>query len=342
MPAPLHYQAPPVAQPRSKRSRTPLIIGAAVAAVIVVALGAFFAVGAITEANRSARYDEAVALMDHSDYASALGILTEIDDYKDATGLIHTCESWLAFDEAVALMENGEYQAALDAFNALGDFARADEKASQCRDALDFREGMTLYETGAYADAATIFASLAASGFSEAGEWHNKTRYAIAGEAFDSGDHYAAYQLFSELGSYGDAADRATGCTTPYPGNGELFHDGGFYSSACDMTIEAGSASQPHYIKIYSEDTLVSTMFINAGGAATISLPAGSYTFKAATGTLWFGDSVMFGADGDYAVLIFDNGNDYAGLENNYTYTITLVTDGGGNVGQNSVSPESF
>jgi hypothetical protein len=56
----------------------------------------------------------------------------------------------------------------------------------------------------------------------------------------------------------------------------------------------------------------------------------------------WFGESIMFGKVGDYYVMQFDGDATQTDLRGNYTYTVTLNVNEGGNVGQKSVDPSSF
>lgn len=339
-PAPV-YAAPPVEVPK-KRSMKPLIIVLAVVLLVVLGIGGFVGFNAFQESQRAAAYDNAVALMDAGEYDAALTELEGIVDYKDASSLIALCGQNLDYNTAVALMNSGDYEGAKNTFEGLSSFKDSRELAEDCGDHIQFAEAQSQFESGAYDKALALFTTLANKEFPKAGDWVNKTLYAQAGEKFDSGDLYGAYQGFVDLGSYEDSAERATACTTPMPGNGELYHNDGFVSSSVHIIFDAANTSAPHYLKIYSGDTLVSAIFINGNGSATIQVPAGTYTVKSASGSVWFGEETLFGDDGTYYKMMFEGEGEASMFQENYEYTITLYSVVGGNVAHESVDPGSF
>ncbi|MGI6105868.1 MAG: hypothetical protein ACOYD7_06760 [Raoultibacter sp.] len=148
--------------------------------------------------------------------------------------------------------------------------------------------------------------------------------------------------MFKGLGAYEDAEARAASCILAAPETGELYHNEGFVSSSTDIVFEAGAIPYARYIKIYSGDAHVSSVFIHPNSSTTIHVPAGDYTFKSASGELWFGETDMFGSDGDYYMFVFDGSNEVTHLDDNKIYTISLSTEGGGNVGGKTVDRSSF
>jgi hypothetical protein len=160
-----------------------------------------------------------------------------------------------------------------------------------------------------------------------------------------NGDPYGAWKIFSTLVNFEDAADRASACTTPAPGTGELYHNSGYASSSVRLTFNGSGLTKPNYLKVYDANnkTLVSTVFVNPDTNTTINLPSGSYTFNSAIGNTWFGETTMFGDEGSYRTLTFDGGSTTTTLDYGYVYTLTLNVGGGdGNVGSKSVGRGDF
>jgi tetratricopeptide (TPR) repeat protein len=210
---------------------------------------------------------------------------------------------------------------------------------------MDYLAAIDAFENGDFEKALTAFDALASIGFSDADEWKNKSSYALAEGLYDAADYYGAYKAFRELGSFEDAAERMQQCTTSFPSTGELYHNGSYVSSSSAIAIKSGNANYVAYFKIYSGDTLVSTIFLNPGDSCTIEVPPSTYTIKEASGTAWFGEEIMFGDEGYYEVMLFDGGNDYFSLEYNIITTITLSvsdTDAGSSVGSEPTSRDSF
>jgi hypothetical protein len=186
-----------------------------------------------------------------------------------------------------------------------------------------------------------ILSTLKGKGFEEAIEWYNKVSYELAERYLNNGDKYGAFSIFRSIQGYSDAEDRAWQCTDPYPGTGVIYQNDSYRSSAVRLTFDGGRLSVPVYIKLYRDGNLVASIFINAGGSATINLSPGSYRIHEATGVIWFGEDIMFGGDGHYTAMIFDNGSAETYLASNYIYTITLNASEG-NVGSESLNPDNF
>ena len=73
-------------------------------------------------------------------------------------------------------------------------------------------------------------------------------------------------------------------------------------------------------------------------------MPAGTYRFNEADGSLWFGEDIMFGEDGTYTRMTFGEGIEYAELRGGYTTTLTLNASSGSgeSVGSENIDPSDF
>jgi tetratricopeptide (TPR) repeat protein len=335
-------QGSPANEAPKKRSKKPFIIAGGIVGVILIVIIAVVISTVVAENNRRDSYQAAQVALEQGNYQEALDAFIALGDYEGAVQNAATCQKYLDYTAAQALMDGEQYADALAAFEALRGFEDADALANECQSYLDYDAALGYLETKDYAAARDAFELLAAAGFLDADVQLNKANYALADAAFNAGELETAYNSFTELGDFEDSATRAAACLKPLPSSGELYHNDSYRSSACPVAFEAGNSSWPYYLKIYDGETLVSTLFITAGGSASISLPAGYYTFKTAHGTLWFGEDIMFGENGSYSLMLFDDGNDYAQLENNYEYTITLYIEEGGNVGNRNLDMTDF
>jgi tetratricopeptide (TPR) repeat protein len=294
-------------------------------------------------ARRAADYEVAEGLLEAGNYTGAKSAFQALGSYRDAAARVTECEAWIAFERGQSQFEAGDYAEALDTLTGItpiGSLTQAelDQWINRCRYAL----ATAMYETGDYAACSTAFGQLPTT-YEDVPERSRECRYAQADQLQQEGHFYDAYELFSELPSdYKDSPARAAGCIQPQPGNVELFHDPGFVSSSTDVKFQAASAPYPSYIKVYSGETLVSVLYVTVGGATTIQVPAGDYTFMEANGQDWFGEADMYGPDASYAVMTFNDGSESVHLDGNKIYTITLhgVTDG--NVGTHRTDPGNF
>lgn len=337
----------PVDVAQKKKNRKPLIIGISAALIIVFGIGIFAGVQAFLEGQRSEAYASAVALMDNRRFQAAYDGFVGLGDYKDSVGRAAWCEKGIVYEDAMDMKENKDYEDAIERFSTIGDFEDAADQVGNCKAWIALGEASELTDEGKYQEAADMsgdFANNTEVGFSdEYYTWSNRNDYGLADQKFQTGDYYGAYEAFLALGSYEDAADRAEACKQAFPGNAELYHNEGFSSSAGNLVFDGAASPNPYYIKVYSGETLVSTVFVNAGGSTTISLPLGTYTFKDATGDYWFGEGGMFGDDGYYSTMIFDGSSDVVTLEANMVYTVTLYIPGGeGNIGGRTEDRDSF
>jgi hypothetical protein len=347
-PTPVQQPVPPHGEPTKKKNRKPLIIAASALLVIVLGVGGFFGVSAIIEGQRSEAYAAAITLMQKEDYASALTEFEKLGDYKSSYYYVDYCTQGVAYQDAGVLLLNKDYEAARKGFSDLGSFLDAENQVKICDAWIAFEEAQDLTDAGNFEKASVVSADFSSvyeiKSTPEFTQWSNKNNYGLADLRLSAGQFANAYTLFTSLGSYSDSAARAQGCIQPLPANGELYHNDGFRSSSTDLTFDASSNTSPNYIKIYSGDTLVSTIFVHPGATATIQLPAGDYLFKDAVGNNWFGEGAdnMFGKDGRYGVMLFDGSNEVTHLDGNMIYTITLYGVADGNVGSKSTDSSTF
>lgn len=344
----VHQATQPVGPgaPKTKKKLRAIKVVVAAAVVAVLTLGGVVGFYAFAEYQRGATYAEAVELMDQGDYQAALGRFNELGEYEDAPTCAEYCTNAIAFFDAMALLDNGEYAAARDGFAALGTFMDAGDYVVTCEGWLAFREAQRLTDEGSYTEASGLAAQFnTAPDITSSAEyeaWLDKNRYGLADQQFAEGEFYAAYNAFRALGDYEDAAARAESCKQSMPENTELYHNEAFISSSVDIVFDGGASPWPNYIKVYSGDSLVSALFVGAGAKVTIQVPEGTYTFKPASGDTWFGEKDMFGEGGYYSVMLFEESGEEIAMTGNTIYTITLYTDGDGNVGEKTVGRDGF
>jgi tetratricopeptide (TPR) repeat protein len=330
-------QVPAPAKPKKKSKKSIFIIVGAVLLVALIAVGSVIGYNVYRENN----YNKALEMLESGDYQGAYDAFGELGDYEDSADWQILAQKWMDYESAVALFDSKDYKGALLAFTALGGFEDSAEYITNCERNITYLDAIADYEAGSYDKALDAFLDLASIGFSDSKEWINKTKYAIANEKFEEGDLYGAYKDFKALGTYDDSADRMKGCTTPFPKTGELYHNGNYVSNRSAIAIDAGNALFVSFFKIYDGDKLVSTIWLNPGGKVTIEVPAGTYTIKEAVGSVWFGEEVMFGDEGDYKVLLFDDKKPYTVIGDNIILTITLSVSGG-NTGSSDVPQNKF
>jgi len=288
-----------------------------------------------------------------SQFQSAEVVFKDLGSYQDAASYyqlcldqIAVCQQNIDYLNASQTMANGDYQNALTAFTALGNFKDSAAQAELCQQNLDFLEAQADYDAGNYDQAAQTFSILAAKSFPGAADWLNKTRYAQADQLFQSGKLYNAWVMFSALGDYQDAASRAELCTVPFPATGELYHDPAYvidYYSAATINIDATASSYPTYIHIYNGDTLVCSVFVNAGGYTSVDIPGGDYSIHTSSGEIWFGEDIMFGDVGSYQEMLFD-GATTVHVDGGYIYTMVhdSSSDGGPSLSNSPIDASNF
>jgi tetratricopeptide (TPR) repeat protein len=337
-PAPTDALEP--APPKKSRKKLFIILG-------IVLLVVILAVGGVLGFSfwRSSVYDQGVEALAVDDYQQAYDNFAKLGGYKDAQDLMELARLGLDYEAAQALLDAEDYEGAKQAFEALSGFEDAADKALFCQQNIDYLAAIADFDKGDFERALEVFTELADAKFEDTAQWRDKSNYAIANKKYEAGDLYGAYGLFKNLGSFEDSAERAQQCTTAFPATGELYHNGDFVSSVSALVLNGSNTSYPSYYKLYTGSTLVATFFLNAGGSCTIELPPGDYQVREAIGDVWFGEEVMFGDEGDYAIMTFDDGIDYFTLEYNIEMTITLSVIGelsGDAVGSDPTTREGF
>lgn len=335
--------ATPPASPKKKAYWKPLVISlVAVAAVVAIAAGGT----ALYENHRTTVYADSVAHANQGDYEAALAGFTSLGDYEDAADWANYCEKCVAYQQAEELLTAGDYEAAREAFESLGGFDDSQRQVRVCDAWMAFEHARDLSDAGKYEEA--LQAADDFSGVSDVANdeevvaWLNETTYSYAGELFEAGRFYSAYETFERLGAYRDSSTRAQSCLQPKPSSSELYHNGAFVSSSTDIVFDASGSTLATYLKVYQGNELVSSLFVNPGESATIQVPPGTYSFKKAQGAQWFGENDMFGDEGVYRQLLFDGDRETYPIEGDSIYTVTLDVPGGGNVGDRTVDMESF
>ncbi len=290
-------------------------------------------------------YYNANQLMDSGSYEEAKAAFSALGNYEDADKQAQKCQNKIDYNNAISLKDSGESEQARDIFLSLGSFEDAEALAQECQNQMDYDYATSYMNSADYEEAKVVFESLGSYLDAEqlAAECGNHVDYNTADWWATTGDFYGAYLQFMALGDFSDAAERALACIQPNPENGELYRNPDYAKKSCAINIKNGSTDSSVYLKIYtSDDVLVSTVFIGAGQKAKVKLPSGSYRFKRAVGNNWFGETDMFGNEGYYEVLLFDNGSDVTKLSSSYIYTLSFAVEDGGNISGEQVGAEGF
>ena len=288
----------------------------------------------------------AAKLMEAGKYDEAKHAFEALGDYTGAREKAQECQNAIDYHAALSLLNEGKLQEALAAFNKLGSFSDAAAKANECQLSLDYEVAKALMDQGDISGARSAFSAL--GGFKDSAQMAQNCQssidYAAADAAFQQGNYYTAFVLFSSLGSYNDSAARAESCKQ-HSATGELYRNPAFASKACQIMIKTPDDGYSTYIKIYSGNNLVSEVYSTSGKQMNVKLPSGTYDIRIAYGKNWFGTDEMFGDDGVYKVLVFDNnGTQTPGItfSSNYIYSLSLRQDDGGNAGAQTVGRGSF
>ena len=290
-------------------------------------------------------YSSAEQMMDSGSYEEAKAAFSALGNYEDADEQAQKCQNKLDYNNAVSLKDSGESEQARDIFLSPGSFEDAEAQAQECQNQMDYDHATNYMNSADYEEAKVVFESLGSFLDSEqlAAECGKHADYNTADMWVTTGNFYSAYLQFMALGDFSDAAERALACIQPNPENGELYRNPDYAKKSCAMNIKNGSEDSSVYLKIYtSDDVLVSTVFIGPGQKTKVKLPSGSYRFKRAVGSKWFGETDMFGDEGYYEVLLFENGNDVTKLSSSYIYTLSFAVEDDGNINGEQVGAEGF
>jgi len=154
----------------------------------------------------------------------------------------------------------------------------------------------------------------------------SKELYDRAYSLYEQKSYYEAYTLFVQS-QYEDWERMSKKCIRRWPKNSEIWHDPTQWVQDTYLTFRI---EQPDdmaiFIKIYKDDSLISTVFIGGKGEVTVKLPGnGTYTIKDAVGSDWFGTDDAFGPYGAYEVMTFDpNDSQTIYLEARLDYLLTI------------------
>ncbi|SEA59893.1 hypothetical protein SAMN05216349_11856 [Oribacterium sp. KHPX15] len=168
-----------------------------------------------------------------------------------------------------------------------------------------------------------------------------KVEYEKAVKLFDEGKYYSAEQAFIEC-KYGDWAKRAKECVQPVPETGELWHDKKKKSEETNLVIVVNEENPDtyRYYEVYDQNKKpVASLFVAGENTVETWLPEGYYYVKEATGTKWYGDKELFGAEGSYRTMVFNEIEDDRFLslfEKGYQCEITINSSDSGGKGVES------
>lgn len=220
--------APPVKTKKPVNKKLLCIIGAGIAAVLVV-----FAVLFFTVIRPNAIYDDAVAALEHLDFEECQRLLDKIPNHKGAPALekdltyamvesyiekgnLEMAESLLAtlpgeeraltlrhdvqYLKAVRQMEQGNLELAE---NLLTDLA-GEERAVALQQDIQYLKAVELADQGKLDDAKLLLDKI--PDHDDPNQLRERINYGTAMDYLESGNYKGAYELFSQLGDYEDAA----------------------------------------------------------------------------------------------------------------------------------------
>ena len=348
----------PMEQPK-KKSKAPLII-ALVAAFLVVAAGVvaalFFirannykkanelmATGQYAEAQAAFQklggykdsenlaldcehelmYEEAVNLMDAGQMQEARSLFSSLGDLHDSATRVKQID----YTEACDVYEEGDYATAKELFQALGGYKDSSSYVDKCQLWLDYEEAVSLMDNEEYEEAIELFERLAEKGVADSeerlGACQNFVLYNEAMDLYDSGKYYDAYVKFQELGEFENSPDMALECIQPF-NSGEFYHNPGYISNDVTFKVTASTGSKYAIVKLYTADgILVCGFYIAPGKTLQTTVPVGTYKFRFAHGTNWFGEEDLFGDDGFYADYVDGSSSTY-NFKSGSTWTFTV------------------
>ena len=306
----------------------------------------------IRECDNRLAYEEAQELIDSGEYRRAREILTGLRDFENSAELIRECDRVIAFEDANNLAAEGKYSEALEKLEEAGDYPGASDLAQYCRKELNDQKIRDLVASEQYEEALELLESDDAADMQDRdqliSECENGISYKEALSLFGEEKYFSASKEFKKLGSFKDSQDYASKCVQTKPSTGETYHNSAYSGRSVSLKIQPPSDGTCTYFKIYAQsggsEVLVLSAFINKNSNVKVYLPAGSYIFKAASGSGdWYGEKEMFGSKGTYSRLTSSSTSDIFTLKSNNDYTLTLRTEtGNGNVGSQTENMNSF
>jgi tetratricopeptide (TPR) repeat protein len=308
-------------------------------AVVALAVAGALMLRDIRENRRAEAYAAATAAQAAGDCRAALASLTDLGDYRDAAVRAAQCQNQIDYAAARAQMKAGDFETALATLERLGDFEGAAGAAETCRRNIDFLAAQDLLAQGDPEAARQVFVELTDAGFAAAAEWVSECDYQLAEALLAEGKRHQAHEMFLSLGAYDDAAERAEQCRLELPASGVLWQAEGYKSTESSIRMDLTESIDPYYYKVYDGDTAIAALFVNAGAKVEVELPPGEYSIKKATGDAWWGETDLFGPDGAYARISFDDGTDWIDLASGKIIIVTVTY--GASDGSND-APESL
>lgn len=195
-------------------------IGIISAVAAVVAIAVTMVITQVIIPNN--HYNQAVALMNNSQYEEAIAAFEALDGYKDSVKQIELCEAAIQkaeqeatiarlnaeYDAAIALMNAGKYEEAMAAFKAMDGYKDSAEMVTACETTIKdakYDAAMVLMDAGKYEEAAMAFEAIADHKNSADQAQESKYRQALA--LIELTSYTEAYDLLTALNGYKDTAD---------------------------------------------------------------------------------------------------------------------------------------
>lgn len=176
------------------------------------------------------------------------------------------------YNNAIALREVGEFQRAHALFTELGNYR---DSYDQLRE-TEYRQALSMLENGDNNAACTILTRLSVMSYSDAGEYLNKAKYAIAEEYEASGEIKKAAEAFAEIGDYADSSNRSAACWETLA---EKYAADEKYIMAAELYSSAGNENMETEMRLTQAAWLMNTL--NTNGAEEQLKSMGLYGGKA-------------------------------------------------------------
>ena len=176
-------------------------------------------------------------------------------------------------------------------------------------------------------------------------EHDRQVRYVLGALNELRGKYYSAKKQFDTLSAYKDGAGRAANCVRPWPENGVLQRGEGFGTEDCRLIVQTSRPREmATYLKIFRSGKLVCSLFIAGTREVSVVLPKGTYSFRAAVGSTWFGPIESFGVSDNsfYQQLTFQGSKESVEFKRDKMYTLTLGGATENNVDTRSISASDF
>ena len=297
-------------------------------------------------------YAKALEKYEAGAYAEALAQLENVQDLAEAETLRKNCQDRITYENALKKYEAGAYAEAAELFAQVPKVENAANLLKDCQKQIQYDKIKTALDKKDWANALTLLNADLSKDYPDRKNainlCQNHIKYAGAVEDLAAGKNYAAYQAFTSLGKFEDAAEKAKSCVVSKPKNGETYRNSKYSKADCRQWVVTPNDGIYTYMKIYSKkgsaEELVSCLFIHPGKTVKITLPAGEYIFKVAYGKgNWYGEIDMFGDEGNYQRVGGANGVlTRKKLSSSQYYELKLRVGSGGNLGSSKVGRNGF